>query len=38
VPYIEDNQHKLLVGMPAGSLADPNRGGNLVTLLKTAGS
>ncbi len=28
---------KLIIGMPAGSLADPNRGGNLVTLLKAAG-
>ncbi|HOQ31636.1 MAG TPA: hypothetical protein PLA12_03885 [Candidatus Hydrogenedens sp.] len=28
---------KLVIGMPAGSLADPNRGGNLVTLLKNAG-
>ena len=28
---------KLIVGMPAGSLADPKRGGNLVTLLKAAG-
>lgn len=28
---------KLIIGMPAGSLADPKRGGNLVTLLKMAG-
>ncbi|MBI2434334.1 MAG: hypothetical protein HYV26_15865, partial [Candidatus Hydrogenedentes bacterium] len=28
---------KLVIGMPAGSLADPNRGGNLVNLLKAAG-
>ncbi len=28
---------KLVIGMPAGSLADPNRGGNLVSLLKAAG-
>ncbi len=28
---------KLIIGMPAGSLADPNRGGNLVTLLRNAG-
>lgn len=28
---------KLVIGMPAGSLADPNRGGNLITLLKNAG-
>lgn len=28
---------KLVIGMPAGSLADPKRGGNLVTLLKAAG-
>ncbi|MCX8065937.1 MAG: hypothetical protein N3G21_12325 [Candidatus Hydrogenedentes bacterium] len=31
------NEGKLIIGMPAGSLADPNRGGNLVTLLKMAG-
>lgn len=30
-------EDKLIVGMPAGSLADPSRGGNLVTLLKMAG-
>lgn len=29
--------HDLIVGMPAGSLADPSRGGNLITLLKNAG-
>ena len=28
---------KLIVGMPAGSLADPTRGGSLVNLLKRAG-
>jgi ATP phosphoribosyltransferase len=28
---------RLIVGMPAGSLADPNRGGNINTLLKAAG-
>lgn len=28
---------QLIIGMPAGSLADPNRGGSLVTLLKRAG-
>jgi len=28
---------KLIIGMPAGSLADPNRGGSLNTLLKSAG-
>jgi len=28
---------KLIIGMPAGSLADPNRGGNIVQLLKAAG-
>lgn len=28
---------RLVIGMPAGSLADPNRGGNLVNLLKAAG-
>ena len=28
---------KLIIGMPAGSLADPKRGGNLVNLLKAAG-
>lgn len=28
---------KLIIGMPAGSLADVKRGGNLVTLLKAAG-
>lgn len=30
-------KNKLVIGMPAGSLADVNRGGNLVTLLKAAG-
>ena len=28
---------QLVIGMPAGSLADPNRGGNLIALLKHAG-
>jgi len=28
---------KLVIGMPAGSLADPKRGGNLVGLLKASG-
>lgn len=28
---------KLIIGMPAGSLADPNRGGSLNNLLKAAG-
>jgi ATP phosphoribosyltransferase len=28
---------KLIVGMPAGSLANPNRGGNIIHLLKAAG-
>lgn len=28
---------KLIIGLPAGSLADPSRGGNLVRLLKHAG-
>jgi ATP phosphoribosyltransferase len=28
---------KLIIGMPAGSLANPNRGGNLVDVLKQAG-
>jgi len=27
----------LIVGLPAGSLADPSRGGNLINLLKSAG-
>jgi ATP phosphoribosyltransferase len=31
------NDSQLVIGMPAGSLADPNRGGNLVALLKAAG-
>jgi ATP phosphoribosyltransferase len=30
-------QQILTIGMPAGSLADPNRGGNLIQLLKKAG-
>ena len=28
---------KLIIGMPAGSLADPTRGGSLITLLRNAG-
>lgn len=32
-----DNSDKLIIGMPAGSLADPNRGGSLNNLLKAAG-
>lgn len=31
------SESKLIIGMPAGSLADPNRGGSLVNLLKGAG-
>lgn len=31
------NDDKLIIGMPAGSLANPNRGGNLIELLKHAG-
>jgi ATP phosphoribosyltransferase len=31
------SEERLLVGLPAGSLADPSRGGNLVNLLKNAG-
>jgi len=31
------NDERLVVGLPAGSLADPNRGGNLVKLLEDAG-
>ncbi len=30
-------KENLIIGMPAGSLADPNRGGNLVQLLENAG-
>lgn len=30
-------ESKLIIGMPAGSLADPNRGGNIIHLLKAAG-
>src|SRR5512144_444843 len=30
-------QHKLTIGMPAGSLASPGRGGNLIDLLEKAG-
>ncbi len=28
---------RLIIGLPAGSLADPSRGGNLISLLKNAG-
>ncbi|MBX3176212.1 MAG: hypothetical protein KF886_02530 [Candidatus Hydrogenedentes bacterium] len=31
------SNERLVIGMPAGSLADPNRGGNLIALLKNAG-
>lgn len=31
------NEERLIIGMPAGSLADPSRGGNLIALLKHAG-
>ncbi len=31
------NEKALTIGMPAGSLADPKRGGNLVQLLESAG-
>ena len=31
------NKESLLIGMPAGSLADPSRGGNLIQLLENAG-
>lgn len=31
------NTEKLIIGMPAGSLADPKRGGNMVDLLRAAG-
>lgn len=31
------SESKLIIGMPAGSLADPKRGGSLVNLLKGAG-
>jgi ATP phosphoribosyltransferase len=31
------SEENLIVGLPAGSLADPNRGGNLISLLKNAG-
>ncbi|RKX76115.1 MAG: hypothetical protein DRP49_03720, partial [Spirochaetes bacterium] len=30
-------QDKLIIGMPAGSLANPDRGGNLIDLLEDAG-
>ena len=35
MPIMTDD--KLVIGLPAGSLADPNRGGSLVALLKSAG-
>ncbi len=31
------NENQLIIGMPAGSLANPNRGGNLIALLDNAG-
>ncbi len=31
------NEEKLVIGMPAGSLANPKRGGNLIHLLNNAG-
>ncbi len=31
------NDEKLIIGMPAGSLADPQRGGNLIAFLRAAG-
>ena len=31
------SEKKLTIGMPAGSLANPNRGGNLISLLEHAG-
>ena len=31
------NAESLIIGLPAGSLADPNRGGSLIELLKNAG-
>ena len=31
------NDDKLVIGLPAGSLADPNRGGSLIRFLKDAG-
>ena len=31
------NNDHLIIGLPAGSLADPSRGGNLINLLKNAG-
>lgn len=34
---MEASKDSLVVGMPAGSLADPKRGGNLIQLLETAG-
>ena len=32
-----ETKDKLIIGMPAGSLANPTRGGNLVDLLAKAG-
>lgn len=31
------SEERLVIGLPAGSLADPSRGGNLINLLKNAG-
>ena len=31
------SETQLVIGMPAGSLANPNRGGNLISLLDNAG-
>ncbi|MCL4695210.1 MAG: hypothetical protein KJ060_22195, partial [Candidatus Hydrogenedentes bacterium] len=31
------SDERLIIGLPAGSLADPNRGGSLIELLKNAG-
>lgn len=31
------SENKLIIGMPAGSLANPKRGGNLISLLEDAG-
>ena len=32
-----DNNNQLVIGMPAGSLANPNRGGNLIKFLEDSG-
>lgn len=34
---MSDQSSSLVIGLPAGSLADPKRGGNLVSLLENAG-